>query len=781
MSSTKKNILFAIALMVLSLILTGCLPETPPPSCTTDFLIWSINQANNNGSGTDTINLDPGCVYQLGVVDNTVDGNNGTPSITTSIIINGNGATVRRSTGSQKAAIRLFHVSQSGELTLNDIRLYDGMGMEPPDVTLPLRNDGGAIFNAGVLTVNNSDLDYNRAYHSGGGIYNAGTMTINATTFQNNGVNIGGGPGESGGAIFNTSTGNATISGSTFVGNIASQSGAGIANGGMMIITNSTISANSTTLSSIASGAAIMNSGSLHISYTTITANVGTTSGAVWSAPDTIEITNSIIAGNLPQNCSYPAWSWISGPNLDDDGSCDNFTINADPQLFPLASNGGPTQTHAIAPNSPAKNAAAGTCPAADQRGEPRPHGSACDLGSYELTGNQGGSSDPAELSGMVYNDINGDGVYTPGEPAFAGVEVVLGIGTCGTATPSQTTIAASDGSYQFTIPAPNAGTYCLSIDPLVEPNTSILIPGGFTEPVGDVYEITLTEGQDMSDLFFGWQFQFGPNIGPANLEITNVVLSATTIPINNYVGVEVTVTNMGSAPASGYDLVIIPHYGWGPPNPGGIEAIPEVAPGANHTVVLSPGVLYGNLGSFTMRILVTDDWYALGDPDSTGTNGDYEDHTINVVAYSCNPFKDMEVSLMMLSLHPDTSILPVYLKVDKEFFPGFEPDSDLPNDYIAKLGKEEITQASQQGFPNRNYWMFYISQDVEGTDQLFTVRLPDCPEPLFEQAIQIPVSKSPEPVAPTCSVDLNAEDCKAAGGSYQQVGRTGKFECICP
>jgi len=358
----------------------------------------------------------------------------------------------------------------------------------------------------------------------------------------------------------------------------------------------------------------------------------------------------------------------------------------------------------------------------------------------------------------MVYNDIDGDGVYTPGEPAFAGVEVVLGIGTCGTATPTQTAIAASDGSYQFTIPSPNAGTYCLSIDPLVEPNTSILIPGGFTQPISGEYEITLTEGQDMSDLFFGWMFQFGPNIGPANLEITNVVLSATTIPINDYVAVEVTVTNMGSAPASGYDLVIIPHYGWGPPNPGGYEAIPEVAPGANHTVVLSPGVLYGNLGAFTMRILVTDDWYALGDPDSTGTNGDYEDHTINVITYFCNPFKDIEVSIMMLSLPPDTRKLPVYLKVDNEFFPGFEPDGDLPNEYIAMLGDNEAYQVSQQGFPNRAYFMFNIPAGEEGTDQSFTLWLPDCPEPVYELlAIQIP--------ALTCNADLSERDCVAASG----------------
>ncbi len=342
MFTDKKTLMMATILIAIAVILSGCGLFGPVP-CSTGSLITRINLANINGPGTDILELSPGCVYQLGVVDNTIDGNNGLPSITTSIVINGNGATVRRSTTSQKSAIRLFHISQGGELVLNNIRLYDGLGMEPPDVSILLRNSGGAIFNKGVLTVNNSDLDYNRATQKGGGIYNAGTMTVNATTFQNNGVNILNSPGESGGAIYNV--GIAIILDSTFVGNIASQSAGAIANsyGGMMTITNSTISANSTTLSGIASGAAIMNSGNLHISYTTITSNAGTTSGAVWSATDTIEITNSIIAGNLPQNCSYPATSPTAGPNLDNDGSCSGFTINADPQLGPLVSNGGPT------------------------------------------------------------------------------------------------------------------------------------------------------------------------------------------------------------------------------------------------------------------------------------------------------------------------------------------------------------------------------------------------------------------------------------------------------
>ena len=173
-----KIILRAAALIALVLIPSGCGGGILPPPCTTDYLIVSINNANSNGPGTDTINLDPGCVYELGIVDNTIDGNNGLPSITSSIVINGNDAIIRRSTGAQKAAIRLFHISPGGDLVLNGVTLLDGLAMEPTNVTDTIRNSGGAIFNFGALTVNNSTITANRAKLKGGGIYNAGTMTI---------------------------------------------------------------------------------------------------------------------------------------------------------------------------------------------------------------------------------------------------------------------------------------------------------------------------------------------------------------------------------------------------------------------------------------------------------------------------------------------------------------------------------------------------------------------------------------------------------------------------
>lgn len=627
----KRTLIVSAFLIILALFVSGCdlLGGGGPPPCSTEFLITSINNANGNGPGTDVIELEAGCVYELGTVDNTVDGNNGTPTITSSIVINGNGATVRRSTGAQKAAIRLFHISQGGELTLNNLTLFDGMGMEPVDVTDTIRNSGGAVFNYGTLTVNNSVFDYNRAKASGGGIFNGGAMTINNTTFQNNQVNISNQPNEAGGAIWNNGT--ATITNSTFVGNIASLSGGAITNasGAVMTITNSTISGNSTTLTINDSGAAIANTGNLSISFTTIAQNTGSSTGALYSASNTLEMWSSIVADNTGGDCSYPPTSMILGVNINSDGTCGGM-LTDDPLLGPLASNGGPTLTHSIAPNSPARDSSFGLCPPADQRGVARPHGSECDLGSFEFDG-ANPAQDTSQISGIVFNDINADGVIDPGESPLAGVELVLASGTCAAPGVTQTALSAGDGSYQFELTPPTAGTYCLSIDPLTPPNDTILIPGSFTVPAPGQIEFTLTEGEDLADQDFGWDFQFGPGSEDLGLVITEVVLSATTIPLDSWVEVEVTVENQGTSPASGYDVVLIPHYGWGPPNPGGYQAIPDLAPGASHTINFSPGVLYGNIGTFTLRVLVTDDWYSLGDPDSTGTAGDLEDFTITV------------------------------------------------------------------------------------------------------------------------------------------------------
>jgi hypothetical protein len=83
------------------------------------------------------------------------------------------------------------------------------------------------------------------------------------------------------------------------------------------------------------------------------------------------------------------------GYNVEDGNSC-TFTqgsgslSNTDPLLDPagLQDNGGPTETIALQPESPAVElVGSGACPPpeTDQRGVERPQGAACDSGAFEL------------------------------------------------------------------------------------------------------------------------------------------------------------------------------------------------------------------------------------------------------------------------------------------------------------------------------------------------------------------------------------------------------------
>ena len=61
-------------------------------------------------------------------------------------------------------------------------------------------------------------------------------------------------------------------------------------------------------------------------------------------------------------------------------------TIALDPELAPLAANGGPTRTHALSATSPAIDRGTDTWEPFDQRGRgfPRKIGAAVDIGAYE-------------------------------------------------------------------------------------------------------------------------------------------------------------------------------------------------------------------------------------------------------------------------------------------------------------------------------------------------------------------------------------------------------------
>ena len=146
------------------------------------------------------------------------------------------------------------------------------------------------------------------------------------------------------------------------------------------------------------------------------------------------------------------------------------------------------------------------------------------------LGGDGGGENAPSvgciDLEGGGYA---ADGILTPEEPGIEGVEVQLLDGGCNGPV-SGTIFTNIDGFFAFD--TLTAGTYCVKIDPLANPNSSILIPGGWTSAAEGSAEIDLAEGQIIPALNFGWDYQFLPD--PADVEPRDPSPEASETPAAN-------------------------------------------------------------------------------------------------------------------------------------------------------------------------------------------------------------------------------------------------------
>ena len=266
--------------------------------------------------------------------------------------------------------------------------------------------NGGATLNLNDLTIADGHTSPFVGADLGGGIYNNGTLTVTNSTFSGNSALSG-----SGGGIF--SYGLLTVTNSTFSDNSAGYNGGGIANvcdltfsscaliSGTLTVTNSTFSDNS---APSGSGGGIFSYGLLTVTNSTFWGNSADSgSGAIFNSRGTLTVSNSILADSTSGgNCSGTITD--GGYNISDDDTC-SFTgtnvtngqtigDNVNPLLASNGrqNNGGPTQTIALQPNSPAIDAIpiAHQCPATDQRGDPRPDpegsASACDVGAFEST-----------------------------------------------------------------------------------------------------------------------------------------------------------------------------------------------------------------------------------------------------------------------------------------------------------------------------------------------------------------------------------------------------------
>ncbi|NER78734.1 MAG: DUF4347 domain-containing protein [Leptolyngbya sp. SIO1D8] len=280
-------------------------------------LIAAITTANGN-TETDTINLANDIT--LTAVDSATDGANGLPSITAAerLTINGMGNTISRDAAAPD--FRLIHVALGADLEINETTLSGGVANAGGS-----GDDGGAIFNLGTLTINDSTITGNRAADDGGGIQsfnvnaNAAAVTINNSTISGNTA------GGNGGGLSNTTfTGSPTngsvmtINNSTITGNSANVGG-GVAqlgqnadNSAVMTINNSTISGNTV----VFGGGAVYNRGQtstlgsvMTITNSTIVQNEVTNPGSsaggilnlnVGGGANTarINVANSIVAQN---------------------------------------------------------------------------------------------------------------------------------------------------------------------------------------------------------------------------------------------------------------------------------------------------------------------------------------------------------------------------------------------------------------------------------------------------------------------------------------------------
>jgi hypothetical protein len=262
-------------------------PLTCPPNCGTAYTVDSTgdgahvgaqNQCND-GTGHCTLravievanfnNGDDGIFFDIPTTDPgysngiwTINLGTALPDLGSNISISGPGAamlTVQRSF-SATAEFRVFNIMGTSTVTLSGLTIRNGK--------LSSSNQGAGIQNTGTLSVTNCTVSGNSGLR-GGGISNASGATAHVTD--------------------SAVTGN---SAPTTLGE-----GGGILNDGIMVVANSTLSANSAT-----TGGGIFNQSTLTVanctfSGNTATSDVGGVGGGIYNS-ETLIVTNSTFSGN---------------------------------------------------------------------------------------------------------------------------------------------------------------------------------------------------------------------------------------------------------------------------------------------------------------------------------------------------------------------------------------------------------------------------------------------------------------------------------------------------
>jgi hypothetical protein len=400
-----------------------------------------------------------------------------------------------------------------------------------------------STFESCAATGGNSGTGQNGAEPAGdgggGGLYSLGTVTVTNSTFHLNSV-TGGRSGDTfgpdcfgaheslnagaarGGAIL-ADAGSLIVDTATFANNSAHGGNGG--NGGPTNVATCAQSQHGD--GGVAYGGAITNnSATVNIKHATISGNSAQagnsgvnqagaslpprnaaegTGGGIRVGPGSVTLENTIIAGNTAANgVGANPGAFTPGPNVDGavTSSGHNLIGNAaeatgftgtgdqtgvDPLLVPLASNGGPTQTMALTPGSPAIDAGVAAGATLDQRGMPRP---VDDPGVANTGGSDGTDIGAYEAEVPCVLECPGD-VSVPNDPGACGAIVNYtepsGAG-CGTVTcdhPSGSFFGVGDTTVTCTSSAGPSCSFTITVADEEDPTISCPADITVNAPVG--------------------------------------------------------------------------------------------------------------------------------------------------------------------------------------------------------------------------------------------------------------------------------------------------------
>ena len=268
-------------------------------------------------------------------------------AVTKPVTISGPGAnlmTVQRSANAS-TNFSIFHISSGALDTVSGLTITKGN---------PNHSGGGIFIDNGFLfldscAVTGNTANAGAAASNGGGIATGGAGApsadiVRSTISGNSAANDGGG----------VNVGNLDIDTSTISGNTAGRYGGGINASGTTRVLNSTVANNSA-----ATGGGVRGNGtSVNLGNTIIAKNTATTTD-----PD--------FSGSFTSQEGYNLIGDTTGTTIT--GTTTGNQLNVDPKLDSLQDNGGPTQTHALLPGSPAIDKGNSNGAIADQRGSLRP------------------------------------------------------------------------------------------------------------------------------------------------------------------------------------------------------------------------------------------------------------------------------------------------------------------------------------------------------------------------------------------------------------------------